>query len=155
MEDLKTNTEIQNKIWAFWFDNLQKVHIDKDLLEYPEDLPNLELAIFVTWKFEGILRGCIGTFKEDLLSKVLPIYSYMAAFEDKRFPPIMEKELPHLSWSVSFLSDFEPIEDPLDWEIGKHGIEIEFTVDSKNYRGIFCFRKLYRYKTFILILNKT
>ena len=145
MEELKTNVDVQNKICEFCFDNLQNIHESKDLLSYPEDLPDIELALFVTWKFEGMLRGWIGTFKEDLISKILPIYSYLAAFEDSRFPPILPKEIPHLSWSVSFLSDFEPIDDPLDWEVGKHGIEIEFTVDEKNYRGI----KLFTFKLFL------
>jgi AMMECR1 domain-containing protein len=35
------------------------------------------------------------------------------------------------------LSDFEKIEDPLDWEVGKHGIEIEFKKDTRTYRGTF------------------
>ena len=136
MEDLKTNKEIQNKIWAYCFDNLQKIHKDKEILDYPSDLPNCELPIFITWMFKGILRGCIGTFKAELLSKLVPVYSFMAAFKDSRFPPIGPKEVPFLSWGVSFLSDFEQIDDPCDWEVGKHGIEIEFIVDNKEYRGM-------------------
>ena len=54
-------------------------------------------------------------------------YSLIAALQDDRFPPIEESELPSLSVNVSILTNFEQIEDPLDWEVGKHGIEIEFT----------------------------
>ena len=106
MEELKTNKEIQDRVWAFCFDNLQKIFKDKEILEYPKDLPNCELPIFVTWNFKGILRGCIGTFKAELLSKLVPVYSYMAAFKDSRFPPISPKELPFLHWSVSFFVRF-------------------------------------------------
>ena len=33
---------------------------------------------------------------------------------------------------ISLLSQFEKLEDPLDWEVGKHGIEVEFNgpIDS-------------------------
>ena len=137
MESLKNDKEVQDKVCAFWFDNLQNIHKEGSILDFPKDLPCEELPIFVSWHLKGILRGCIGTFKADKLSKVVPVYSYMAAFQDKRFPPIQPAELPYLSCSVSFLSDFEDIEDPLDWEIGKHGIEIEFVVDDKEYRGTY------------------
>ena len=38
------------------------------------------------------------------------------------------------------LTDFEEVYDPLDWEVGKHGIEVEFKADpraKKTYRGTF------------------
>ena len=48
-------------------------------------------------------------------------------------------ELPELKAEISLLSDFEPINDPTDWEVGKHGIEIEFKdgQSSRVYRGTF------------------
>ena len=66
-------------------------------------------------------------------------YSLIAAVEDTRFNPIEEKELPHLRAEISVLSNFTPIQDPLGWEVGKHGIEIEFKdgSSSKVYRGTF------------------
>ena len=36
------------------------------------------------------------------------------------------EEVPHLRCEISILSNFENIQEPLDWEVGKHGIEIEF-----------------------------
>ncbi len=41
--------------------------------------------------------------------------------------PINESDLPKLRVEVSLLSEFEVIYNPFDWEVGKHGLEIEFT----------------------------
>ena len=41
---------------------------------------------------------------------------------------------------ISLLEKFEKIENPLDWKVGTHGIEIEFKdpkKESKIYRGTF------------------
>jgi len=53
-------------------------------------------------------------------------YSLIAAVQDSRFPPISLEEFPHLRVEISLLNTFEKIEDPLDWKVGTHGIEIEF-----------------------------
>lgn len=94
------------------------------------------------------MRGCIGSFTPlalhsglrkyalirfdkynnsyyatDLTSFFLYMYS---ALQDRRFSPITLEEIPHLTCAVSLLTDFEVAKDYLDWEIGKHGIWIEF-----------------------------
>ncbi len=51
---------------------------------------------------------------------------------DTRFPPIDESEVPKLGCEISILSNFEKIEDPLDWQIGTHGIEIEFKANMSD-----------------------
>ncbi|XP_059560799.1 AMMECR1-like protein isoform X7 [Myotis daubentonii] len=48
------------------------------------------------------------------------------ALKDSRFPPLTREELPKLSCSVSLLTNFEDASDYLDWEVGVHGIRIEF-----------------------------
>ncbi|XP_015572725.1 uncharacterized protein At2g38710 isoform X2 [Ricinus communis] len=53
------------------------------------------------------------------------------ALKDRRFPPIQPKELPSLECTVSILTDYETANSYLDWEIGKHGLIIEF-IDSNN-----------------------
>ncbi|KAF9985607.1 AMME syndrome candidate protein 1 protein, partial [Entomortierella chlamydospora] len=53
------------------------------------------------------------------------------AFRDGRFPPISKKEVPTLVCNVSLLTDFEVAENYLDWEVGVHGIWIEFR-DTNN-----------------------
>ncbi|KAG0239643.1 AMME chromosomal region protein 1-like [Mortierella sp. GBA43] len=55
---------------------------------------------------------------------------YPFAFKDGRFPPIAKKELVSLVCNVSLLTDFEDGKDYLDWEIGVHGIWIEFSDDN-------------------------
>ena len=46
-------------------------------------------------------------------------------------------ELPNLNVGLSLLVNFTPIEDPLKWEVGKHGIEIDFTVKGRNFGSTF------------------
>jgi AMMECR1 domain-containing protein len=72
----------------FCFDVLIAKLTNQNTPNYPENLPNPEVPIFVTWKKEGELRGCIGTFAPGLLSKVLPEYTITAGMKDPRFPPI-------------------------------------------------------------------
>nr|VZI39507.1 unnamed protein product [Spirometra erinaceieuropaei] len=59
-------------------------------------------------------------------------YAITSAMCDSRFSPISQHEFPHLSCSVSILIDFEDGQNYKDWEIGVHGIRIEFT----NERGM-------------------
>ncbi|VDQ01506.1 unnamed protein product [Trichobilharzia regenti] len=62
-------------------------------------------------------------------------YMYLAsrsAMKDSRFSPITEEEFPHLTCSVSLLLHFEEGKNYQDWQIGVHGIRIEF-VNEKGY----------------------
>lgn len=107
----------------------------------PTDFASMQYPLFVTWLKKGQLRGCIGTFAEDQpLGDTLMRYSLIAAVQDSRFPPISPEEFPHLRVEISLLNTFEKIQDPLDWKVGTHGIEIEFKDPqrpSKIYRGTF------------------
>jgi AMMECR1 domain-containing protein len=49
-----------------------------------------------------------------------------SAFKDSRFSPITRDEFSKLHVSVSILRHFEDGSDYLDWEVGVHGIRIEF-----------------------------
>ncbi|KAI8845120.1 ammecr1 protein [Chytriomyces cf. hyalinus JEL632] len=86
--------------------------------------------LFVTWKKNESLRGCIGSFSALPLSTGLRKYAEIAAFNDTRFNPISAKELPLLSCGVSLLVDFEAANDYVDWTVGVHGIWIEFESES-------------------------
>uniref|UniRef100_A0A665XAE0 AMMECR1 domain-containing protein n=1 Tax=Echeneis naucrates TaxID=173247 RepID=A0A665XAE0_ECHNA len=86
------------------------------------------LPLFVTWKIgrDKRLRGCIGTFSAMNLHSGLREYTLTSALKDSRFPPMTRDELPRLFCSVSLLTNFEDVGDYLDWEVGVHGIRIEF-----------------------------
>ncbi|KXS17954.1 hypothetical protein M427DRAFT_54178 [Gonapodya prolifera JEL478] len=126
MEDSKVVTDAH---CAYCFDVLaarlegSRKHIEPEFLDdkYP---------LFVTWHtVRGAnqrLRGCIGTFEATKIHKGLEEYALISALRDRRFSPITKDELSELSCGVSLLTNFEPAEDYLDWEVGQHGIWIEF-----------------------------
>ncbi|QLQ79510.1 hypothetical protein HG537_0C01570 [Torulaspora globosa] len=103
--------------------------------DYPVDV-NSNTSLFVTWKKksrgrnEYHLRGCIGTFGKLPVVQGVEKYSLVAALQDRRFPPITAAELDHLKCSCNILHSFETIYngkgDIYDWQVGKHGIELEF-----------------------------
>ena len=49
-----------------------------------------------------------------------------SALRDRRFAAIEPSELPHLSCTVSLLCAFERGVDPFDWDVGTHGLLLEF-----------------------------
>lgn len=95
--------------------------------------------LFVTWKKvvnggDPRLRGCIGTLEARDIISGFRDYALTSALRDRRFPPIQPKELPQLECTVSVLTDYETAIDYLDWEVGKHGIIIEFADPDFNTR---------------------
>ncbi|KXS97720.1 hypothetical protein AC578_8842 [Pseudocercospora eumusae] len=98
-----------------------------------------EHPLFVTWNTlsrsgHKSLRGCIGTFEAQELDYGLRSYALTSAFEDVRFQPIPSSLLPSLSNHVTLLTNFSsPSKDPLDWELGKHGLRISFTHHGRRY----------------------
>ncbi|KAF8782650.1 AMME syndrome candidate protein 1 like [Argiope bruennichi] len=99
------------------------------------NFPNENYPLFVTWKIgkDRKLRGCIGTFNSMNLASGLREYAVTSAFRDSRFSPITRDEFPKLHVSVSILRHFEDGRDYLDWQIGIHGIRIEFNTE-KGYK---------------------
>ena len=100
----------------------------------PESIGKVSAPLFVTWHiYKDDLRGCIGTFSSESIEKNLPRYALISAFQDTRFDPISKDELKDLSCAVSLLTNFENAKNAFDWEIGKHGIQIEFTDSSYKF----------------------
>jgi AMMECR1 domain-containing protein len=63
-----------------------------------------------------------------LLNCVMPCCAMLcSALRDSRFSPVQLKEVAHLSCSVSLLCCFEHAQGWQDWQIGQHGLIIEFT----------------------------
>ncbi|MFN3531032.1 MAG: AmmeMemoRadiSam system protein A [Candidatus Brocadia sp.] len=85
-------------------------------------------GVFVTLKTHGQLRGCIGCFISDVpLYQLVSEMAFSSAAEDPRFEfnRIKPTELDHLEIEISVLSPLKPIDNPLDFELGKHGIFIK------------------------------
>ena len=93
------------------------------------DEPELQRpgGAFVTLKNGDELRGCIGRFVSDEpIHELIAEMAVAAATQDYRFAanPITAKELPELTIDISALSPMQRIENPLDIELGVHGIYI-------------------------------
>ena len=86
-------------------------------------------ASFVTIKYEGKLRGCIGSIypTKPLILDIID-NARNAGFQDTRFNPLTPEELDKLTFSVSILSSIERInfkdERDLLSKIYPHGIII-------------------------------
>ena len=107
--------------------------------EWPEELPNVTVPLFVTWTYTANhqLRGCIGTFSKQEIKKVLPKYALISALNDDRFDPVDIDEVENISVAVSLLVNFQDNKKALDWQVGKHGIEIFFAQNNRNYSATF------------------
>ncbi|MGR3219742.1 MAG: AmmeMemoRadiSam system protein A [Candidatus Anammoxibacter sp.] len=106
--------------------------------EFCPGSPGLQekLGVFVTLKNSGRLRGCLGHFTSDIpLYKLVAKTAASSATEDYRFrsDPITPSEIKDLDIEISVLSSLNKIENPLDIELGVHGIYIK----KGNYTGCF------------------
>lgn len=82
-----------------------------------------KVGVFVTLNEDGHLRGCIGHFGEDIpLGKITEEMAHAAAFEDPRFTPLREDELPYISIEISVLTPLKRIFDIKDFHYGRQGI---------------------------------
>lgn len=69
-----------------------------------------KLAVFITLKLHGHLRGCIGTTEAHApLISAIAQYAYAAAFSDPRFKPLTEDEYKNIEINLSILSSPMPI----------------------------------------------
>jgi len=83
-------------------------------------------ALFVTLRKAGELRGCIGTLApQGDLGRTVPSFARRAAFEDPRFPPLSEGELPLCAIEISVLTPPTPVADPSEIEVGRDGLILE------------------------------
>jgi AmmeMemoRadiSam system protein A len=92
--------------------------------------PDGELArpagAFVTLHAGGELRGCIGLIEATVpVAFVVAHCAAAAATEDPRFLPVTVPELEHITLEISVLTPPQRIADPLDFEVGTHGLIVE------------------------------
>ena len=74
----------------------------------------------------GKLRGCIGRMISDIpLHKLVSEMAVSAATDDSRFNQVQPSELKNLEIDISVLSPLRKTDDPLAFELGRHGIYIK------------------------------
>ena len=135
-----SQSELKN-LAAFCFDTLIAQLNDKEKKGAKYTLSQVECTLFVTWTKgkKSELRGCIGTFQPDQLENNLAEYTVLAALDDDRFKPVKLKEMPDLQVGLSLLVNFakEPLKDPFDWVVGKHGVSMQLKHAGKEYESTF------------------
>jgi uncharacterized protein len=78
---------------------------------------------FVTLKVDGRLRGCIGyPLPVKPLAEAIIEMAVAAATQDFRFKPLTVEELPRTRIEISVLTLPEPLKNPQEVEVGRHGI---------------------------------
>eukprot|EP00882_Tetradesmus_deserticola_P024830 GHRQ01027158.1.p1 GENE.GHRQ01027158.1~~GHRQ01027158.1.p1 ORF type:complete len:191 (+),score=32.23 GHRQ01027158.1:359-931(+) len=129
--EVVTQAQANQNHCSFCFDVLI-AHLTK--VEPPApDFEDGHQPLFVTWNKSSQwdqhpqLRGCIGTLEPRKLHSAIKDYALTSALRDSRFSPVQIKEVSQLSCSVSLLRCFEQGASWHDWEIGQHGLIIEFT----------------------------
>ncbi|KAK9505875.1 hypothetical protein O3M35_009847 [Rhynocoris fuscipes] len=133
---IRTNGMVAHPDMCFYCFDVLYCHLHS--LEPPKspDFCNDPYPLFVTWETgrDRRLRGCIGTFNAINLHSGIREYAVTSALKDSRFNPISRDELTKLHVSVSILRHFEDGADYTDWEVGVHGIRIEFHNEKGNKR---------------------
>ncbi len=109
----------------------ERAKLPQDL---PEELMNRKAGVFVSLKKHGSLRGCIGTIAPVTSSVAREIFrnAISAGLEDPRFPPVTEKELDELVYSVDVLAEPEPIQSIEELDVHRYGV----IVTSGRKRGL-------------------
>lgn len=89
--------------------------------------------MFVTWhSHNDDLRCCLGTLSEAPLFRLIE-YAITSSQNDSRFSTISLHELNNLS---CILHSLELCAHSLDWEIGHHGIIVEFCVHGSKHQAL-------------------
>jgi MEMO1 family protein len=78
---------------------------------------------FVTLKKDGELRGCIGHILSDVsVAQTVGAVALQAAFQDTRFVPVIESELPSLEVEISVLTPMKPVARVEVIVLGRDGV---------------------------------
>ena len=82
-------------------------------------------GVFVTWRKNGDLRGCIGRMTlTGSVSEAVRELAVSAAVDDPRFPPVTRAELPELTGEVTLLHPSEPVADASELDPRVFGVEV-------------------------------
>lgn len=81
------------------------------------------LAVFVSLKRAGMLRGCVGSVEaEEPLYLAVSSCAVASATRDPRFPPLTLEELPSTTIEISILSPLKRMIHPAEIQVGRHGL---------------------------------
>ena len=81
---------------------------------------------FVTIRHNNRLRGCLGSVDGDApLVEVVARCAGDAATRDPRFSPLPFNDLREVVLEISVLGPVEPVADPAEVEVGRHGLIVE------------------------------
>ena len=115
--------------------SIARESIESAITDTPNEQTQIEITspelkeksgAFVTLRTHGKLRGCIGRMVSDIpLHKLVSEMAVSAAKEDPRFSQIKPSELEGLEIDISVLFPLQKVDDPLDFELGRHGIYIK------------------------------
>jgi AmmeMemoRadiSam system protein A len=78
-------------------------------------------------KKDGTLRGCIGTFTptcENIAQEIVK-NSISAALKDPRFPPLNEKDISEITFSVDIIGKIKPVNEIKDLNPKEFGILVK------------------------------
>ena len=88
---------------------------------------------FVTLTKNNRLRGCIGHVETDRpLWETISLVAVAAAQHDPRFPAVDASELDQIKLELSILTLPEPLPNPDQLEVGRHGL----IIDNGTARGL-------------------
>lgn len=128
-ENFSVSEETQKKLLQMARGAIEKgVHgIQSGDFDYPKEDPLMSrpLAVFVTLKEHGILRGCIGGTETRLpLGEAVQYFASAAAFDDPRFHTLSKEELPRAHIEISILSPLKRINSAIEIVPGIHGVAV-------------------------------
>ncbi len=93
-------------------------------LDFPTPHLSESRGAFTSLYLRGALRGCVGyVLPTCSVYRAVAETARAAAFDDNRFPPVTEEEVPHLQIELSILSPPQPIRAE-EIQIGRHGLLI-------------------------------
>mmetsp|Transcript_9622 Transcript_9622/g.17274 ORF Transcript_9622/g.17274 Transcript_9622/m.17274 type:complete len:242 (+) Transcript_9622:46-771(+) len=128
-----------SELCCFCFEVLQAHLESMPLPRFPSADP-FKAPLFVTWLKQRAygardleLRGCIGCLEPIDLDTGLSEYAIRSSMKDRRFPPVKLDEVPSLTCRLSILHQFEPCAHAFDWQVGVHGVLLNFS-DSRGRR---------------------
>ncbi|MFQ5862986.1 MAG: AmmeMemoRadiSam system protein A [Candidatus Brocadiales bacterium] len=129
-EEIQKETLIHRKLLDIARQSVEAAVRGKPTPEFAVTDPELHHrhGTFVTVKKGGELKGCIGRFISDTpLYQLVKEMAVAAATEDPRFryERLNEAELSEINIEVSVISSLRRISDPMDLQLGKHGIYIK------------------------------